>query len=198
MLDRAPATLRQTRGTLTRLTATLPAIDPVLRDLGPAIAPLARVLRQVVPVARDAAPAVAQIRALLPQARAILARVPALDRRAAPALASATGALRDVLPIVAGLRAYSPDLIGGFFNGFGGAAGGSYDANGHYIRISLQGAPSSLPGILTSSPSASFPSGGYRTGLLARCPGGAEEPVADGSNPWEPFPGLCNPEDDQR
>lgn len=196
LLDRAPATLRQTRATLARLSRTLPVVDPILRDLRPVVAPLARVLRQVVPVARDAEPAIAQIRALLPQARRVLAKVPGVDRRASPALRSGTGALRDVLPLVAGLRAYAPDLIGGFFNGFGGAAGGSYDANGHYIRISLQGAPSSLPGILTPAPAAAFPSGGYQTGLTARCPGGAEEPAPDGSNPWVPFAGLCDPKND--
>jgi hypothetical protein len=38
---------------------------------------------------------------------------------------------------------------------------------------------------------------GYRTGLLARCPGGAVEPAADASNPFVPpdAVGLCNPKD---
>lgn len=195
LIDRAPATLRQADATLGRLARTLPVVDPVLRDLRPAVAPLGRVLRQVVPIARDAEPAIAQIRALLPQAEAVLRQVPALDRAASPALASTTSALRDLLPLVAGLRAYAPDFIGGLFNGFGGAAGGYYDANGHFIRISLQGAPSSLPGLLPT-PDFSLPSNGYRTGLTARCPGAAEEPVPDGSNPWVPDAGLCDPAHD--
>jgi phospholipid/cholesterol/gamma-HCH transport system substrate-binding protein len=194
-LERAPATLRQTDATLGRLARTLPVLDPVLRDLQPAIAPLERVLRVTPPIARDAEPAIAQIRALLPKAAAVLRRVPALDRKASPALTSTTAALRDLLPIVAGLRAYGPDFIGGLFNGFGGAAGGYYDANGHFIRISLQGAPSSLPGLLPT-PGFSFPSNGYRTGLTARCPGAAEEPNPDGSNPWVPDASLCDPDHD--
>ena len=91
-----------------------------------------------------------------------------------------------------GCAPYGPDFIGGLFNGFGGASGGGYDANGHFIRISLQGAPSSLPGLLPT-PDFSFPSNGYRTGLTARCPGAAEEPAPDGSNPWVAAEGLCDP-----
>ena len=195
LIDRAPVTLRQTDATLGRLARALPEVDPVLRDLRPAVAPLERVLRQTVPVARDAEPAIAAIRALLPEATRVLRRLPALDRAASPALASTTTALRELLPIVAGLRTYGPDFIGGLFNGFGGAAGGTYDANGHYVRISLQGAPSSLPGLLPT-PDFSFPSNGYRTGVTARCPGAAEEPNPDGSNPWAPDPSLCDRADD--
>ncbi|MFL5846585.1 MAG: MlaD family protein [Solirubrobacteraceae bacterium] len=194
LIERAPATLRQTNGVLGRLAHALPVVDPVLGGLEPAVAPLARLLRQTPTVAGDAEPAIAQIRALLPQATAVLRDVPALDKAATPALASTTMALRDLLPLVAGLRAYSPDFIAGLFNGFGGAPGGYYDANGHFIRISLQGAPSSLPGLLPT-PSFSFPSNGYRTGIDARCPGAAEEPAPDGSNPWVPDASLCDPAD---
>jgi hypothetical protein len=36
--------------------------------------------------------------------------------------------------------------------------------------------------------------------MSARCPGGAVEPAADGSNPWNPGPGkfLCDPAQDKR
>lgn len=191
-IERAPATLRQAGAVLGRLTQTLPVVDPVLAGLEPAIAPLADVLRETVPIAANAEPAIAELRALLPQAAEVLRGLPALDRDASPALKSATSALRDLLPIVAGLRSYGPDFVAGLFNGFGGATGGYYDANGHFIRISMQGAPSSLPG-LVPTPDFSFPSNGYRTGLTARCPGAAEEPAPDGSNPWVPDASLCDP-----
>jgi phospholipid/cholesterol/gamma-HCH transport system substrate-binding protein len=194
LIERAPATLRQTNDVLGRLTRALPVVDPLLAGLRPAVAPLARVLRQTPTIAANAEPAIAQIRALLPQATKVLRGVPALDKAATPSLASTTTALRELLPIVAGLRTYSPDFIAGLFNGFGGSAGGYYDANGHFLRISLEGAPSSLPGVLPT-PSFSFPSNGYRTGIDARCPGAAEEPVPDGSNPWVPDASLCDPAD---
>jgi phospholipid/cholesterol/gamma-HCH transport system substrate-binding protein len=185
LIDRAPATLHHTNATLGRLARSLPVVDPLLRGLRPAVAPLAHLLARSVPIAADAEPAIAQIRALLPQAAGVLRGVPALDRAASPALTSTT-------PVVAGLRPYGPDFIGGLFNGFGGAAGGYYDANGHYLRIQLNGAPSSFPGLLPT-PDFSLPSDGYRTGITARCPGAAEEPAPDGSNPWIPDLGLCDP-----
>lgn len=196
VLGGAPATLHQARLTLAHLDSTLPAVDPLVRGLGPAIGPLGTLLREVVPVAHNAQPAVAQIHALLPQAVSVLRRIPGLDKAATPALSSTAGALQGVLPIVAGLRTYSPDVIAGLFNGFGGAAGGPYDANGHYLRIMFEGAPSSFPGILSPVPGASFPTGGYRTGIVARCPGGAEEPTPDLSNPWVPDASLCDPRQD--
>lgn len=194
-IDRAPPVLRQADTVLRRLTRTLPVVDPVLADLRPAIAPLAHVLRVTPTIARNAEPAIAAIRELLPQAKAVLADVPALDKAATPSLRSTTTALRELLPVVSGLRAYGPDFIAGLFTAFGGAAGGYYDANGHFLRISLEGAPSSLPGLLPT-PDFSFPSNGYRTGVTKRCPGAAEETVEDGSNPWVAEEGLCDPADD--
>lgn len=192
ILDRGPPVLRRTRATLERLTRLLPVADPVLRDLRPSIAPLARLLRDVPPVVADSGPAIGAIRALLPKAVVVLEQVPGVDAAATPALKSTTLALKELLPIVAGLRVYAPDFIGGLFNGFGGSTGGYYDANGHFIRISLQGARDSFAGTLLPSLSG----GGFdglRTGLTARCPGAAEEPAFDRSNPWVPDTSICDP-----
>ena len=197
-LARAPALIARTRSTLRDVSATLPAVDALLRGLQPAAPGLARLLRQLVPVTRDALPAFAQVQALLPDARRALAPIPALARQAAPALATGTKALAQLSPIAAGLRPYSPDMIAGLFAGFGGSMSGSYDANGHYARIQFVYGAGSQPGGLGPPPSGPF--AGYRTGMDARCPGGAVEPAADGSNPWNPAPGttLCNPAQDKR
>jgi phospholipid/cholesterol/gamma-HCH transport system substrate-binding protein len=192
ILDRGPPVLRQTRATLDRLTKLLPIADPVIRDIRPSIAPLARLLRDVPPVVADSGPAIDAIRALLPKAVAVLKQVPAVDAAATPALKSTTIALKELLPIVAGLRVYAPDFIGGLFNGFGGSTAGYYDANGHFIRITLQGSRDSFAGTLIPSlPGSGFD--GLRTGLMARCPGAAEEPAPDKSNPWIPDTSLCDP-----
>jgi len=192
ILDRGPAVLRQTRATLERVRRLLPIADPVLRDTRPSIAPLARLLRDTPPVVANSGPAIDAIRALLPKAVAVLKQVPGVDAAATPALKSTTLALGELLPIVAGLRVYAPDFIGGLFNGFGGSTAGYYDANGHFIRISLQGSRDSFAGTLIPSlPGSGFD--GLRTGLTARCPGAAEEPAFDKSNPWIPDTSLCDP-----
>jgi phospholipid/cholesterol/gamma-HCH transport system substrate-binding protein len=200
-LARAPSVLAQGTGVLGDLRSTLVAVDPALRDLRPAAPRLARVLTQVVPVARHAIPAVSQVRALLPGAREVLSRLPALARTAVPAMQSGTQALRGSLPLLAGARPYAPDLIGGLFNGFGGSTAGYYDANGHYARIMLETGQGGGTGALATLSGSSGPgSGGYRTGLMARCPGGAAEPAADASNPWLPpdAGNLCDPRDNHR
>ena len=57
-------------------------------------------------------------------------------REAVPALQSITSGIGPLLPVVAGLRPFMPDLIGGFFDGVAANNGGTYDANGHYLRVS--------------------------------------------------------------
>ena len=195
-LDRAPAVLAQTRSTLRDLSQTLPAVDPLLERLGPAAPGLARLLGQLVPVTRDALPTFKQVRALLPQARRALAPIPALAATAAPALVTGTQALAAVTPIAAGLRPYAPDLVAGLFAGFGGSMSGYYDANGHYARIQFLYGAGSQPG--NNAPNVG-PLAGYKTGMNARCPGGASEPAADNSSPWVPPGGesICNPKDDR-
>ena len=154
--------------------------------------------RVTIVVARHAIPAVSEIRALLPSARQALSRLPPLERTAVPAMQSGTTAIGKVLPLLAGARPYAPDLIAGLFNGFGGSTAGYYDANGHYSRIMLELGQGGGTGALATLAGVSGPGlNAYRTGLLARCPGGAVEPAPDASNPFVPpgVVGLCNPKD---
>jgi phospholipid/cholesterol/gamma-HCH transport system substrate-binding protein len=192
LLRGTPAVLRQASGVLARTRPVLEAVDPVVRHLQPVALVAAGLLRQILPVARNAVPAIAAIRRLLPQASSTLAAFPSIASTTVPALQSATAAFIGLLPMITGLRPYAPDLIGGFFEGFGGNASGYYDANGHYARIEVNTGPGSTPGV----PAA--PSSGYRTGLVARCPGGASAPAPDGSNPFIPpdVKNLCNPAND--
>jgi phospholipid/cholesterol/gamma-HCH transport system substrate-binding protein len=190
-LDRAPAALRATTSTLRRArTRSLPLLDPVLTGLRPAVRPGAELLREIRPTLADARPLLASLERLVPQARAALEPLPELSRSAAPAMESVTAALRETLPVVRGLRPYTPDLVAGFFHGFGGSSAHSYDANGHYARIMLDAGTQTANGLLPRPPV-----GGLRTGLTARCPGAAEEPAPDRSNPWPEGAGeACDPE----
>lgn len=192
-LSRAPATLKQAQRTLRTTRTTLTAVRPVLRELRPAAAPLASVLRQLPPTGRDLRPAVGRLRELLPALRKALLGVPALDRAARPALASTSSALRAALPIAAGLRPYTPDVVAGLFNGFTGTTGGYYDANGHYARVPLITGAGGLSGLL-----GGVAKGAISTGNTARCPGGAAPPADDASNPYIEDPSLCDPEHNQK
>jgi phospholipid/cholesterol/gamma-HCH transport system substrate-binding protein len=135
------------------------------------------------------------MRGLMPDARAALEPLPELAKAAMPALQSGIKAQKDVRPMITGLRPYTPDLIAGQFLGFGGSTAGYYDANGHYARIHLMVGPGGLLG-LSPRPEGDQMEG-YRTGVEKRCPGAAEEPAPDRSNPWhEGAKGACDPTDD--
>ena len=193
-VGRAPEVLRQGTGTLRRARRTLEVTRPALRDLSRAAPPLADVLRNLVPAARRATPVIADLRDLLPSVARTLRPLPALAGRAVPALGSATSAIRDLTPILAGLRPYTPDLVTGLFNGFGGAAGGYYDANGHFVRIAPVGGSAGLTDLLSLLGGVPVsPTGTPRTGITARCPGAAVETHPDGSNPFVPSEvSFCN------
>jgi hypothetical protein len=98
------------------------------------------------------------------------------------------------MPIIPGLRAYSPEFVLGLSSSFGGTATASYDANGHFARISSHVGPAGPAGILSTITVP--PMNGQRYNVDARCPGGAVEPADDKSNPWIPDTTLCQPGDD--
>jgi phospholipid/cholesterol/gamma-HCH transport system substrate-binding protein len=108
--------------------------------------------------------------------------------------------------VLAGFRAYAPEVVAGFFEGFGGSEGGYFDANGHYVRVEpvLTGSATGLQGALSllGDTTGALPVlNGVRTGILARCPGGSAPPATAGGNPWtapDTIPDICNPADDQR
>ena len=209
-IGRSPAVLQQSTGVLRDVNFTLNALDPVLVNLLPVAPRLARLLTDALPVARNAIPFVQGVQALVPSAKTALNALPGPVAKAVPAVKSLTSSLKVTTPILAGLRPYAPDVVAGFFNGVGGASGGSYDANGHYLKslLTLQpqggGSLSGLLSILGGLTGALGPLNGGRTGLLSPCPGGGSPPAPDGSNPWTspdvlPKTGkICNPANDQR
>jgi phospholipid/cholesterol/gamma-HCH transport system substrate-binding protein len=212
-LVRAPGVLNQGTGVLRDVNFTLGVLDPVLRDLQPVAPRLGMLLRTLVPAARDAIPTIAGIQALVPGAKAALIALPPVEKVATPAVRSLTAALKPLTPILAGLRPYAPDLIAGFFNGVGGASGGSYDANGHYLKTvalvsasgaTLSGLLSTLGSLVGGLTGAVTGIGSGRTGLVAPCPGGGSPPANDHTNAWTspdllPSTGnLCSPANDQQ
>jgi phospholipid/cholesterol/gamma-HCH transport system substrate-binding protein len=208
-LTRAPGVLQQSTGVLRDVDYTLGLLNPVLKDVQPVAPRLANLLTRLVPTARNLVPTVAGVQALVPSARSALLALPPAERLATPAVRSLTSALDSVTPILAGLRPFTPDVVAGFFNGVGGASGGNYDANGHYLKSELvvqSTGGASLTGLLSllGKLTGSLLFGGGRSGLLAPCPGGGGPPAFDGSHAWIspdvlPTTGtVCTPSQDQK
>jgi phospholipid/cholesterol/gamma-HCH transport system substrate-binding protein len=199
-LRRLPPTLRRLNTSLVGLRATSRELRPALREARPAAPLLSGFLRRLEPLARDGRPVLARLRASVRRPGAAndlidaLAGLPPLSREAVPALRSTDRTLIDAMPVVEEARPYTPDLVGGLLNGFGGTTAGYYDANGHYARISFQGSVYSLTG---SGSYAELPRldglTGYRKGVVRRCPGGATQRLPDGSNPYVEREGTCRP-----
>ncbi len=197
-LRRAPGVLRAANSTLADLRVTLADLRPTLRLARPTATRLRPTFAALAPVVRRARPVVPDVRALLRDATAVLRAVPDTEAAARPAFASGSSALRAADPIVAALRAYTPDVVAGLLHGFGGTTAGYYDANGHYVRISLQGNPYTFQGAASGANPPGFETEGYalRRDVVSRCPGAATQPHADRSNPWRPPEAPCRAEDD--
>jgi phospholipid/cholesterol/gamma-HCH transport system substrate-binding protein len=205
-LVKLPDTLRSANTTLVNVRATLADLRPALREARPAAPLLSALLERLSPLAEKAVPLVARLRRTVDapgrgdDLLGVVQGFPGVEAVAKPAFKSAEQTLSDALPVVHNARPYTPDLVGGLINGFGGTTGGYYDANGHYARIAFQGSPYSLNnvGSLVPLPPSTPGLTGYRKGLTARCPGAATQTAPDKSNPYAPEGHPCKTEANPR
>src|SRR4051794_27120841 len=205
-LVKLPDTLRAANTTLVNVRATLADLRPALRDAAPAAPLLSAALQRLSPLAQQAIPIVARVQRLVdtPQSSADLLGVvkgfEPLEKSAVPAFDSLHQTLVDALPVVKEVRPYTPDVLGGLVNGFGGTTAGYYDANGHYARIAFEGSPYSLnnAGALVPAPPTTPGLTGYRKGVTQRCPGAAAQTAPDKSNPYVTPELKCKREDTPR
>lgn len=118
--------------------------------------------------------------------------LPGLARSLRTGSPDAVKALEQSAPITAFFGPYSPDLIG-LFHDFGQQAG-SYDANGHFSRVSPNFADFQLREgkLVPVTPTQGLE--GLKSEQLTRCPGAAIQPAEDGSSPFTDEGRLgCNP-----
>lgn len=201
-LTELPDTLRRVNTSLVNVRGTLRDLRPALVDARPAAPLLSRALERLAPIARRALPLVTRTRRVVdtPRTAADLLGVVRgfgpLAEVAVPAFASADQTVKDALPIVREARPYTPDVIGGLVNGFGGTTTGYYDANGHYARISFHASVYSADGLgsLTPVPPSQQGLTGYRKGVTKRCPGGGVQVHPDKSNPYVEEQTVCSRE----
>jgi phospholipid/cholesterol/gamma-HCH transport system substrate-binding protein len=206
VLRRLPSTLRGANTTLVNLRGAVSDIRPSVRALRPAAGPLAELLSRLPRVTRKLRPVIPQLRRTIDKPGAgdllgVLERMPPLESKAIPALDSTKKTVDDALPIVREARPYAPDVIAGLFSGYGGTTSASYDANGHFARISFQGSVYTPENLLSLVPRPPSEQGltGYRSRVIKRCPGAGAQTAPDRSNPFLPIEGFpCSMEDSPR
>jgi phospholipid/cholesterol/gamma-HCH transport system substrate-binding protein len=114
----------------------------------------------------------------------LLAELPTVQKRASSTFPHAEDAIAAFQPQLSFARSYTPDL----FNALGdlGAAAGTYDGNGNYVRASISGANlfKYNNGKLEPNTRGEVFKGFTSTSTPRRCPGGATQPAADASNPY--------------
>lgn len=206
-IARTPAVLLQGTAVLRDVDFTLGLLNPTLADLQPVAPKLATLLQKLLPAAANAVPLINGVEALVPPASQALKLFPKIEKQATPAVKSLTASLKPLTPILAGLRAYVPDVVSGFFNSFANGPGLSYDANGVFGRVMPLVAPSlglnTLLTLLTGTPVLVGTPGTGKSGQVARCPGGGVPPATAGGNPWNSpdipasLGSICNPNDNQ-
>jgi phospholipid/cholesterol/gamma-HCH transport system substrate-binding protein len=200
-LSKLPPTLRQTNTTLVDLRSAIADLRPTVRLAQPVAPLLTDFLTDLQPTARQARPVLADLRNTIDSGGntdllGVLNGLGPVADKGVPAMKSAVSTVEDALPVVRELRPYTPDLVGGLLNGFGGTTMGHYDANGHFGRISFHSSVYSGQGLGSFLPVPNASDGllGFRRGVTERCPGAAVEPLADGSNPYIEDPKTCTRE----
>jgi phospholipid/cholesterol/gamma-HCH transport system substrate-binding protein len=206
-LRELPPVLRQSNTTFVNLRAALDDLEPLVNTAKPATKELAPFLAELRPVFQKLVPFTHNLRLVVSRpgqandAADLLATLPQVEQLASNAFPHSEQAIEDFQPNLDFIRAYTPD----FFNAIGklGQVAGYYDGNGHYVRAATAGqnlfrynaGSTELEPIRKSEQFDAF--AGAHT--HRRCPGGATQPAADGSNPWVGEAGVssseCNPGD---
>ena len=191
-LRRLPPVMRQSNTTFVNLRAALDDLEPLVNTAKPATKDLAPFLRELRPVFQKLVPFTHNLRLIVSRpgkgndARDLLAVLPRVQTLTSKTFPHSEQAISDFQPNLNFIRAYTPD----FFNAIGklGSVAGYYDGNGHYVRaatsaqnlFSYNASTSELEPISKAQQYEPFGSTSPKT----RCPGGATQPAADGSNPW--------------
>jgi phospholipid/cholesterol/gamma-HCH transport system substrate-binding protein len=202
--------LRQANTTFVNLRAALDDVDPLVETAKPATKNLAPFLAELRPVIQKFSPVTRNLRLTVARPGSandlgeLLAVLPSVQEQASRAFPHSEDAITAFQPNLNFIRSYTPDI----FNAIGkiGAAAGYYDGNGHYVRasVSAQNIFKDEGGTLKPiSRAEQFDAFGSSAGPHRRCPGGATQSAADGSNPYTnpPFAGSsvntseCNPAD---
>jgi phospholipid/cholesterol/gamma-HCH transport system substrate-binding protein len=194
-LERGSDAFAQLRPALTDLRRLTDATEVNTKDLE-------GFLKDLTPVLQEATPTIGQLRKMFAQPGAAndlldaLRDLPALGKLTDKAFPSGEKALKQSTPIFSFARPYVPDLVS-WVRGYG-AAGATYDANGHYLRtVPILNAftfkDDANGGTLTPRPAGDRGTNPALTnGNLKRCPGASTPAPADKSAPYVDSGDLAN------
>ncbi len=211
-ISQLPPFMRRANSTFVNLRAALDDLRPLVEESKPVAKRLRPFFAELRPLARDAVPTVRDLSRLVRQrgedndlVELTAGNVPLRDIAIGPVQANgkqrrgafpeSVDALRTSVPELAYARPYAVDLTG-WFDDFGRS--GIYDALGGVSRVGTYiNAFGQIDGLLRPIPPELRPQVGNiytRTDQRNRCPGAAEHPADDGSNPWKPTPDHnCDP-----
>jgi phospholipid/cholesterol/gamma-HCH transport system substrate-binding protein len=207
-LRELPPVLRQSNTTFVNLRAALDDLEPLVNTAKPATKELAPFLSELRPVFQKLVPFTHNLKLVVHRpgpgndAADLLATLPGVQGLTSKAFPHAEAAVAAFQPNLNFIRAYTPDL----FNALGklGAVSGYYDGNGHYVRATTAAQNlfkynSTKSELEPISRAEQFDAFGSSAPVRRRCPGGATQPAADGSNPFVGGGSVnsseCNPAD---
>ena len=211
-IGQLPPFLRRANTSFVNLRGAVDDLRPLVEESKPVTPKLRRLLADLRPFARDARPTVRDLSRLvrspgadndlveLTRGQVPLRNIATRDvqrngRERRGAFPETVDALRKAVPELAFARPYAVDLTG-WFDDFGHS--GVYDALGGKSRVGTYvNAFAQVDGVLRPIPVPLRNPVGERvtaSGQRNRCPGAAEHPAADRSNPWRPTPDHnCDP-----
>ncbi|HEX8121887.1 MAG TPA: MlaD family protein [Solirubrobacteraceae bacterium] len=211
-IHQLPPFMRRANTTFVNLRSALDELRPLVEESKPVAKRLRPFFAELRPLAQDARPTIRDLSKLVRQAGEdndlvdlTAGQVPLRDIAIGPVQANgkerrgafpeSVDALKESVPELAYARPYSVDLTG-WFDDFGHS--GLYDALGGVSRVGTYiNAFSQIDGILRPIPQELRPSINNintRGDQRNRCPGAAEHPADDKSNPWKPSEDYnCDP-----
>jgi phospholipid/cholesterol/gamma-HCH transport system substrate-binding protein len=211
-IGQLPPFMRRANTTFVNLRGAVDDLRPLVEESKPVTPKLRRLLAELRPLARDAKPTLRDLAAIIRAEGAdndlvelTQGQLPLRDiavrsgqragRERRGAFAETIDALKQSVPELGYARPYAVDLTG-WFDDFGHS--GLYDALGGKSRVGTYlNAFAQVDGVLKPIPVPLRNPASERvivSGQRNRCPGAAEHPADDRSNPWKPTPEHnCDP-----
>lgn len=188
-IEQLPGTLRKGNTTFVNLRSTLGDLDTLTDVSKPATKDLATLFARLRPLVNESRPTVRNTRNLIRTPGAnndlieLTSKLPRLQSLTSTVFPRAIKSFNKSQATIDQLRTYTPDAVG-FFTKFGQVAA-TYDANGHYARVSpiftpFKADPSN--GVLTKVPDNQRLDD-FRKRQFQLCAGGAMQASPDGSSP---------------